>query len=211
MTRRRSALALVLSGFTFAACGPATPEPRPSFTTPGEGVVDVSSGTPIERYFPIVHGNLWHYETTSDDGARGLLLVRARRTSAFEGELVTPKGARRVAFTSEGVALLGRSVYVLRAPVVVGMSWTGEHGGGTRIVAVGQSVTVPAGRFEGCVVTVEERGGDVPVRYTTTFCPDVGITVLDVEARVGHERAELRSYGPPVNIGPEGTSVTTTP
>ncbi|MDC3954528.1 hypothetical protein [Polyangium jinanense] len=211
MTSRPSALALVLSGLALAACGSSAPEPRPSFTTPGEGMVDASSGMPIERYFPLVHGNLWHYETTSDDGERGLLLVRARRTSAIEGELVTPTGARRVAFTSEGVALLGRSVYVLRAPIAVGMSWTGEHGGWTRIEAVGQSVTVPAGRFDGCVVTVEERGGDVPIRYTTTFCPDVGITVLDVEARMGHERAELRSYGPPVNIGPEGTSFTTTP
>ncbi|MDI1443194.1 hypothetical protein [Polyangium sp. 6x1] len=211
MTSRRKALARSLSGLALAACGPAAPEPRPSFTAPGDGAVGVSSGTQIERYFPLVHGNLWHYETTSDDGERGLLLVRARRTSASEGELVTPTGARRVAFTSEGVALLGRSVYVLRAPIAAGMSWTGEHGGWTRIVAVGQSVTVPAGRFDGCVVTVEDRGGDVPVRYTTTFCPDVGITVLDVEARAAHERAELRSYGPPVNIGPEGTSVTTTP
>jgi hypothetical protein len=211
MTTRPAAFALALLALVLGACGPTAPEPRPSFTAPGEGFASASSGTLLERYFPIVHGNLWHYDTTSDEGDRGLLLVRARRTSATEGDLVTPTGARRFAFTSEGVGLLGRSVYVLRGPLAPGTSWTGEHGGRTRIEAVGQSVTVPAGRFEGCVVTVEERGGDVPIRYTTTFCPDVGITVLDVEARTAHERAELRSYGPPVNIGPEGTSVTNTP
>ncbi len=209
MTPRRAAFAFAL--VALAACGPATQEPRDSFTAPGEGLVGASSGTPLERFFPIVHGYLWHYDTTSDEGDRGLLLVRARRTSPTEGALVTPTGARRIGFTSEGIGLLDRSAFVLRGPLVVGTSWTGEHGGRARVEAVGLSVTVPAGRFEGCVVTIEERGGDVPVRYTTTFCPDVGIAVLDVEARRAHERAELRSYGPPVNIGPEGTSLTTTP
>jgi len=210
MTPRRDVLALA-SALVLCACGPATPEPRPSFASPGEGFVGASSGTQFERYFPLVHGNLWHYETTSDDGERGMLLVRARRTSAFEGALVTPTGSRRVSFTSEGIALLDRSAYVLRGPLVVGTSWTGEHGGRARIEAVGLRVTVPAGSFDGCIVTVEDRGGDVPMRYTTTFCPDVGITALDVEARMAHERAELRSYGPPVNLGPEGTSFSSTP
>jgi hypothetical protein len=209
---RRATSSLAALSLVAFACGPtAAPPQNPSFGDPGDGVVDVSSGTALERYFPIVHGNLWHYDTASDEGERGRLLVRARRTSATEGELVTPGGTRRIAYTTEGVGLLGLSVYVLKAPLAAGTSWTGEHRGRARIEAANVSVTVPAGRFDGCVVTVEERGGDVPVRYTTTFCPDVGIVVLDVETGRAHERAELRSYGPPVNLGPEGTSMTSPP
>jgi hypothetical protein len=57
------------------------------------------------------------------------------------------------------------------------------------------------------MVTIEERGGDVRATYTTTFCPDVGIVLLEVDAGMQSERAELRSYGPPVFIGPPGTSM----
>lgn len=199
-------LGFVLALLLGSACSPAAAPSRAPFTSPGEGVIGASSGSPLERFFPIVHGNLWHYDTTSDEGDRGLLVVRARRTSEAMGELVTPSGARKFAYESEGIALLGLGVYVLKTPLAVGMSFMGEHGGRTRVESVSASVTVPAGRFENCVVTIEERGGDAPVRYTTTFCPDVGITVLDVEAGMQHERAELRSYGPPVNIGPEGSS-----
>ncbi len=195
----------ILVGVALAACEPSTPKPA-AFASPGEGAIGASSGTVLERFFPLVHGNLWQYETTSDDGEHGLLLVRARRTSEREGELLTPQGARRIGYESEGIALLGRYVYVLKTPLALGTTFTGEHGGKTRIDAVEASITVPAGRFEGCVVTVEERLGDAPARYTTTFCPEVGIVALDVEASGGHERAELRSYGPPVNIGPEGSS-----
>ena len=59
----------------------------------------------------------------------------------------------------------------------------------------------------GDVVTIEERGGDVRVTYTTTFCPDVGIVILEVDTGLQHERAELRSYGPPVFIGSPGTTM----
>jgi hypothetical protein len=42
----------------------------------------------------------------------------------------------------------------------------------------------------------------------TTFCPDVGIVLLEAASGAAIERAELKSYGPPVEIGPDGLSVT---
>lgn len=205
---RASFVAVALSGLSLCACGGAREKPS-SFgeTNLGDGALGAHSGTALERFFPLVHGHLWSYVTTSDEGDRGLLLVRARRTSPTEGALVTSTSARRIRYESEGVGLADRYVYVLKAPLAVGTMFMGEHGGKTRVDAVGVAVDVPAGHFEGCVVTVEERLGDAPVRYSTTFCPDVGIVVLDVEATGAHERAELQSYGPPVSIGPEGSSV----
>jgi len=203
----KARLAFVLC--MLAACGPAS-TPSPVKTEVDRGLVSVSSNTPLERFFPLVHGNLWHYDTRSDEGESGRLSVRARRTSVSGGELLSGTSARRIEFLNEGVGLAGLGVFVLKVPLVVGTSWMGEHGGKTRIEATDVSASVPAGRFEGCVVTIEERRGDSPVRYTTTFCPDVGIVVLDVEAGAAHERAELRSYGPPIDLGPAGSTFTDT-
>jgi hypothetical protein len=188
-----------------AACGSETTSS--STKAPDQGLVGASSGLPIERYFPIVHDHLWTYDTTTDDGQRYSLIVRARRVRAAEGELRAPFGTRRFVYTPEGIGLVDRAAFVLRMPLVVGTTWRGEHGGISRIEAVGAATTTAAGRFTDCVVTIEERGGDVQATYTTTFCPDVGIVQLDVDAGMQHERAELRSYGPPVFIGPPGTTL----
>jgi len=200
--RSRAALLLLLA---LAACEPSS---RVSPGVPGRTGDAALPNSPIARLFPIIQGNLWHYDTVSDDGERGRIVVRAGRSDATFGELVTPRGVRRFEFQPDGVVLVGLGVYVLMAPIAVGMSFRGEHGGRTRIASVGETIVVPAGTFAGCVVTVEDVVADPPVRYTTTFCPDVGIVALDVQAGDAHERAELRSYGPPVNLGPEGTTFT---
>jgi hypothetical protein len=169
--------------------------------------VSASSGLPIERYFPIIHDHLWTYETTSDDDARSSFIVRARRVRAEEGELQTPRGTKRFAYLPDGIGITDTATFVLKQPLTVGTTWRGEHGGISRIETVGAAITIAAGRFTNCIVTVESRGGDAPATYSTTFCPDVGIVVVDVEGGMQHERAELRSYGAPVFIGPPGTTL----
>lgn len=205
--------ASVLLLLALAACGPAQSETAKSspWTNPGAGAVGATSGTEAERFFPLVHGHIWQYATSSDEGDKGLLLIRAHRIDARHGELRTPSGARRIEYLPEGVGLAGLSAFILKTPLAPGTTWNGEHGGTARITDANATLDVPAGRFTGCIVTVEERGGDRPVRYTTVFCPEVGIAALTVEAGAALERAELKSYGPPVNLGPDGNSVTTSP
>ena len=188
-----------------ASCGPVPPTSLASGSS--EGIVGASSGVPIERYFPIVHDHRWVYDATNDDGVHDTLIVRARRVSASGGELVTPRGTRRIVYTPEGVGLVDRAAFVLKEPLRVGTTWRGGHGGVSRIERVGATITSFSGRFVDCVVTIGERGGDVRVTYTTTFCPDVGIVILEVDTGLQHERAELRSYGPPVFIGSPGTTM----
>lgn len=190
--------------FALGACGEASPQ---TTQLPPAGGVAATSGLPIERYFPIVHDHLWTYDSLSDDGTQNSFLVRARRMRAEEGELQTPRGSKRFSFTTEGIGLVDKAAFVLKLPLVAGTTWRGEHGGIARIETVGATVAVAAGRFTDCIVTIEERGGDIRATYTTTFCPDVGVVVLDVEGGMQHERAELRSYGPPVSIGPSGTTL----
>jgi hypothetical protein len=187
------------------ACGEASTSPA---NTPNNAVTGATSGLPIERYFPITQDYLWTYDSTSDVGERSSFIVRGRRTQAAEGELQTPGGTKRFVYTPEGIGLVDRQAYVLKQPLVVGTTWRGEHGGISRIETVGATITIAAGTFTDCIVTIEERGGDVRATYSTTFCPDVGIVLLDVEGGMQHERAELRTHGPPVFLGPPGTTLT---
>lgn len=186
------------------ACGETSSPPS---NTPNNTGTSATSGFPIERYFPIAHDHLWTYDSTSDTGERGTFIVRGRRVRAAEGELITPRGTKRFAYMPDGIGLVDRNAYVLKQPLAVGTTWRGEHGGISRIETVGATIAIAAGTFTDCVVTIEERGGDAPATYSTTFCPDVGIVLLDAEGGMQHERAELRSYGPPVFIGPPGTTL----
>jgi hypothetical protein len=151
-----------------------------------------------------VDGHVYHYTTANEMGEEGLLVARVHRSGAREGELRFPAGTKRFEYTPEGVVLSGQGAFVLKEPIALGTSWRGEHGGEARVSAVDVTVEVPAGRFSGCVQTMEERLGDQPVRYVATFCPEVGVVLLEAASRSSYERAELKSYGPPVQIGPDG-------
>jgi hypothetical protein len=60
---------------------------------------------------------------------------------------------------------------------------------------------VSAGRFVGCLETTEGGASGLDARtIVTTYCPDVGIIEMRVEAGDHEERFELRSYGPSVDI-----------
>lgn len=197
-----AALAVALLG-----CGGA-PAPGAAGTTSWnaapDGQTGASSGTPAERYFPLVDGHVYHYVTRSDGGGEGLLVARVHRADERRGELRFPSGVKRFEFTREGVVRSDTGVFVLKQPIAPGTAWAGEHGGRARITAVDAAVEVPAGRFTGCVQTVEERLGDRPARYVSTFCPDVGVVAIEAVSGASHETAELKSYAPPLDLGPDG-------
>ncbi|WP_438040449.1 hypothetical protein [Sorangium sp. So ce128] len=195
-----AALALAL-----IACGGAPGPGRPAaWDAAPDGQRGAASGTRAERYFPLVDGHIYHYATMSEGGEQGLLVARVHRADARRGELRFPSGVKRFEFTGEGVIRGDTGVFVLKEPIAPGTTWTGEHGGRARITAVDVAIEVPAGRFTGCVQTVEERLGDRPARYVSTFCPDVGVVVIEAAGGASHERAELKSYAPPVDMGPDG-------
>ena len=175
-----------------------------TWTSASSGRSGVSSGTEIERFFPLVDGRIYHYVELDDASGQGLLVARAVRTDALHGELRFPSGAKRFEYTTEGVSLISNGAFVLKGPLAVGTAWRGEHGGATRIVAVAASVDVVAGHFTGCVQTLEEVRGDRRVRYATTFCPNTGVVLLEAASGGNVERAELKSYGAPVQLGPDG-------
>ena len=195
-------------GLTACAAGPP-PAAESAWLLPSEGAKDVASGSAVERFFPLVDGMVYTYTTVNEVGEEGFLVARVFRADAGHGELRFPTGAKSFELKPDGVVLHkrggGGEVYVLKAPLVVGTSWPGENGGKSRILGVNASIDTPAGHYDGCVQTLEERLGDHPVRYATTFCPDVGVVNLEVATGANYERASLKTYAPPMRMKQDGS------
>lgn len=192
-------------------CGAADASKPTGWQADPSGQKGASSGAAAERFFPLVDGHIYNYRTTriGDAGSEsGMLMLKVHRESATAGELRRPVGTQRFEYGPLGVSTVtktGNPAYLFKWPPTPEARWLGPQGGESRVGATDVTVTTPAGTFSGCMALVEERRGDVPTRITTTLCPDVGITLLEVEAGGAVERAELVYYGEPFDVGPEGT------
>ena len=172
------------------ACG-ATDGPRPTRPEPSLA----SPLSPVERYFPLEDGKVYRYDTKDGD-VTGMLVATVRRTDRAHGELRLSNGIKRFMISTEGVSYVD-GAFLLKAPLELGASWPGEHGGTTRVVATDVALMVPAGRYTSCIRTEEVGGRSPGARYETTFCPGVGIVLLEVIDGASRGRAELRSYDVP--------------
>jgi hypothetical protein len=136
-------------------------------------------------FYPLAPGWKWAYDLEKD--GQKILAVYAvlERTG---DTAVVQAGEERLTYavTPEGIAQKeGGTVgdYVIRNPVTLGSVWP-VAGGSAKVISVGQDVTVEAGRFTDCAI-VEVTRAD-PVRIArTTFAPDVGWIVLEVQVQQG--------------------------
>ena len=192
---------VVLAGAGGIACGDGKPPEAP--TTP---VKTASSGSSVEQYFPLEEGRIYNY-VTSEGSETGMLVAKVHRTDASHGELRLSNATKRFVYSPAGVAY-DNGLFILRAPLEVGATWPGEHGGTTRVASVDASPKVVAGSYSGCVQTVEEGGRPPGSKFVTTYCPGVGMVLLAVQAAGGEAKAELRSYGAPVKIDMTPTAPT---
>ncbi|MBI4703590.1 MAG: hypothetical protein HY744_20960 [Deltaproteobacteria bacterium] len=203
MDLRRSLVRVLALALLVAGCAPAPPAQGPGAP---RATSSLTSGTAAERFFPLRDGYVYHYVTETGEG-QGLVVARAVRLDATHGELRLPNVVRSVEYLPDGVMVRsGRELpaYLLKLPLAAGTQWRSARGAVVRIAAVDLPVQVQAGRFTGCVQTIEERGGDQPLRLATTYCPDTGIVLLEATSGAELERMELKSFGPPIDIGPEG-------
>lgn len=168
-------------------------------TTPAAAPASKVAAGDFERVFPLEDGNIYHY-VTKDGDETGMLVAKVKRVDPKHGQLQLSNKTNKFVYTDGGVTY-DTGVFILKAPLEVGTSWSGEHGGLAKIAATDASVEVPAGKYSGCVRTLEEGGALPPAkRYETTYCPGIGMVLLVVSAPVGQARAELKSYGKPVVI-----------
>jgi hypothetical protein len=196
----KSALALGCVGVL--ACG--APQAAPS-------AVPASTAGPasaVSRFFPLTDGTQWAYDAEEDGtGNKGIFVTRAKAMAGARFSLVTGQRSRIVEVRPDGITRIDTGTYLLRAPLASGAEWPGDGGAVVRVATVDRIVDVPAGKFVGCLDTIEEvraETGEPARRVTTTYCPDVGIVSLHAEAwengrHVG-EWAVLRSFGKPVSL-----------
>jgi hypothetical protein len=200
---RKSAFPLmpvVVVALALAGCGSDKPPEAPTKPPPP------ASGTDHERYFPLEEGKVYSYVTT-EGGDSGILIAKVRRADASHGELRLSNASKRFVYSPAGIAYDDGGAFVLKAPIEVGNTWPGEHGGTTKITSTDAAVKVAAGSYASCVQTTEEGGRPPGAKYITTYCPGVGMVLLEVSAAGAEARAELKSYGFPAKFEP-GTSVT---
>ena len=153
----------------------------------------------LERFMPLVDDTVYSYETFSEgSGERGVLVLRVRRPRPELAELDVAGRVQRLSVSPSGLELASGG-YLLLAPLREGAEWLGDFGK-VRITSVNRTSEVPAGRFTGCLETVEELvSSEVKKRTKTLFCPDVGITQRETEGEAGgqvaHERIALKNFG----------------
>jgi hypothetical protein len=171
------------------ACGSPKPAEKPAAPTPAGGV---------HRYLPLKDKTVFSYETSTEGGERGLLVLEVRRPRPDLAELVVAGRARRLTVNAHDIAHVTGGFF-LREPLTVGATWKGDFGQVT-VKNANRQLTVPAGAFTGCIETLEEAvTTEGEKRTTTVFCPDIGIALRETEAeqdgQFATERIALKSYG----------------
>jgi hypothetical protein len=152
-------------------------------------------------YFPLAIGNSWTFLDRSPqqrEPVRRTVRIVARDADGYF--IDDAKGQLR----ADRDCLHDRSRRLLCVPLQVGRAWISVVGPSAteryEIAATGETVTVPAGTFQGCVrVRSQIRAGQVDAVAELTYAPNVGPVRLETFAIVGGTavpqiRGELESY-----------------
>jgi len=157
--------------------------------------------TELSRFAPMTDNTVLSYETYIEDtNERGIAVFEIKRPRPELAELSIAGQVRKRYYFEPGGVRSAQGGYLLKSPLSLNSQWTGDDGQ-VKVTSVSQSVDVPAGKFSGCLQTVEEAKLVSATRKTTTvFCPGVGITVLEIAAEQEGmsvlQRLSLKSFGP---------------
>jgi hypothetical protein len=188
-----AAVALAFVGLGCATSGGASDGilPRPNLTA--------------ADYYPLASGWKWAYDVEKD-GANILATYVVLEHTGDTASVQAGDERLTYAVTPDGVAQKddGRlGDYVIRNPVKVGAEWPVE-GGRARIASVTADFKLDSGEhYLGCAI-VEVTRTD-PVRVTrTTFAPDLGPVLLEMQVQDGQKfvtvtHARLRAVTRPTD------------
>lgn len=171
-SRARSfASALAPLFFGLLSCGPASKKASPPPTP--------STASALEHYLPLRHDTVSQFEMVTDGGEPGMFVLEISRPRDNLAELRIAGHVQRLDVTPTRI-LHATGGTLLETPLTVGHHFRGAFGEVT-ITDLHHTIQVPAGKFEHCLVTVEESA-TAPRRATSVYCPQVGLVALTVEA-----------------------------
>jgi hypothetical protein len=180
---------VLVVGCATTAGAPNDVKPRPNLTA--------------ADYYPLAPGWKWAYDVEKD-GIDILATYAVLERTGDTAVVQAGDGRLTYAVTPDGVAqkdggMLGD--YVIKNPVRAGAEWAVE-GGRAHVVSVTADFKLDSGaHYLGCLV-VEVTRTD-PVRVTrTTFAPDLGPVLLEIQVQDGSKfttitRARLRAVTRP--------------
>ncbi len=195
----RSLVAAVVVGALVIGCatGGGTPndiKPRPNLTA--------------ADFYPLAPGWKWAYDVEKD-GMNILATYAVLERTGDTAVVQTGDEKLTYAVTPEGVAQMDGGMlgdYVLKNPINAGAEWAVE-GGRAHVASVTADFKLDSGEhYLGCIV-VEVTRTD-PVRVTrTTFAPDLGPVMLEMQVQDGAKfttitRARLRAVTRPSDAAP---------
>ncbi len=180
-----------------ACAGSQATKPSPG----SSGLAPGASGPAPGDYFPLAVGNSWTFLDRSPqqkEPARRTIRIVSRDADGYFVD--DAKGALR----ADADCVHDRFRRLLCVPIRAGARWTSVVGPASteryEIAGAGETVTVPAGTFHGCVrVRSQLRAGKVEAVSELTYAPAVGPVRLETFAVVKGEaipqvRGELESY-----------------
>lgn len=155
-----------------AACAGSPQRP------PGPGPTAPAAPTAPADYYPLAVGNEWTYRDESPGlrqppPSRTVRIVSRTKDGYF-------KDSDRGELRADPDCVHDRSRRLLCAPIARGNGWTSVVSVSStekyEIAAVGETVTTPAGRFEGCVRVraVNRAGPGTELVLETAYAPGVG-------------------------------------
>jgi hypothetical protein len=126
----------------------------------------------------------WYAEDTT-----GTVWYMGEATTSFEGKKPSTSGSWQ-----HGVAG-ARAGIIMHARPVVGVAYRQEYRKGVaedmgRVVSVDDTVSVPAGRYSGCITTEDWSPLEPEVMERKTYCRGVGV-VREITTKGGSEVVEL--------------------
>lgn len=192
---RLSLLTVICSGVLLAGGAGCAAAPPVKLEPPAAPVSELT------HFVPFQNNTVFSYETYIEDtNERGILVFEINRPRPELAELSVAGQVRKRYYFEPGAVRSAQGGYLLKAPLVANAEWQGDDGR-VKVTAVNQNVDVPAGKFAGCLQTVEEAKLAAATRTTTTvFCPGVGITTLQIEGEQEGtrvlQRLRLKSFGP---------------
>jgi len=180
--------ALFAGALSFLGCSPAS--------TSHQAEQAPSSSSALDEWLPLVEDTVSQFETNSDDGELGMFVLEINRPRPELAELRIAGRVQRLLLEPGRVRHATGGV-LLEEPLEVGHTYRGSFGQVT-ITDLHHVITVPAGHFDECLVTVEEAE-QPPRRATSVYCKQIGLVALTVESfgpEGGVVENRLTQHGP---------------